>query len=310
MKKILPLVLVFCMLLSMSGCTKTRITESLDDYLQPAVPMIETEFLLFPVRSALEECTVNKYRSESVSTLLFDDVYILLSCTYTRQQYDDEIARFEGIGAYYREDLFRFPAYVAAFLGKSYEYALLDEEKLTVTYIAAYTTDFYTETDKMMKSFPAQFAPLKTDGVELRIYDYGITKGEITVGGSRYSFFQHADDWTLKGVPASTASRKQLTAVLEPCNISISDCGEISSALAAAYYGANALQQRTPNWTAADSIGVVYNEKAEVWIVHGQFQDRSDPGEAWAVVLDAASGQVLGFAALSTTEGEPSFESA
>lgn len=305
MKKLVAFVLLICITFSLSGCVRTRITESLEDYLQPNVPMIETEFLLFPVRAALDACTVNQYRSESVTTLLFDDIYILLSCTYTQQQYDEEIARIEGIGAHYREDLFRYPAYVAVFDGKSYEYVLLDEEKLTLIYIAAYTTDFYTELDdKMMKSFPTQFAPLETDGIDIRIYDYDVARGEITIGGECYSFLEHfpSDTWELNGVSAKTASRKQITAKLEPCELSTPDYGEIISARAAAYYGASALQQRTSNWTSSDSMGVVYNETADVWIVHGQFKDRNEPGQAWAVVLDAPTGQILGFAELNPRE--------
>ena len=240
MKKLIAVLLLACILVSLSGCTKTQRTESLDDYLQPQVPMIWTEFLLFPVRAALDECTVNQYCSESVSTLLFDDAYILLSCTYTQQQYDEEIARFEGVGAHYREDLFKSPAYVAVFDAKSYEYALLDAEKLTVTYIAAYTTDFGSNgTYQMLKNFPAQFAPVKFPGTDIHIYDYHLAEGKIRIaGGQHYTFFEHNSDtnWDLNGVPAKTASLKQITGQLEPCSISLPDYGEIGSAIAAAYY--------------------------------------------------------------------------
>lgn len=300
MKKLIAFALLICITLSLSGCVNTSRTTSLDDYLQPAVPMIWTEFLLFPVRADLEKCTVNQYCSESVSTLLFDDAYILLSCTYTRQQYEEEITRFEGIGAHYREDLFRFPGYVAVFDPHSYEYALLDEEHLTITYIAAYTVDFSTEsTNQMLKNFPAQFAPVKTDGVDIHIYDYGKLEGEIRLrNGERYTFFVN-DKFMLNGIPAKTASFNGIVGQLEPCELSIPDYGQIGAAIAAAYYGADALQKRTANWTSGPGIGVVYNETADVWIVHGQHETREDPGEAWAVALKGDTGKVLGFCSLS-----------
>lgn len=296
MKKLIAVILLLCLLVTLSGCVKNHRTTSLDDYLQPAVPMIWTEFLLFPVRADLEKCTVNQYCAESASTLLFDDAYILLSCTYTQQQFEDEIARFEGVGAHYREDLFCFPGYVAVFDHDSYEYALLDEERLTITYIAAYTVDFSTEsTNQMLKNFPAEFAPVKTDGVDIHIYDYDRAEGEIRLrNGERYTFFQN-DKFMLNGIPAKTASYNGIIGQLEPCEQSIPDYGEIGAAIAAAYYGADALQKRTVNWTSGPGIGVVYNETADVWIVHGQFKDREDPGEAWAVALKGDTGKVLGF---------------
>ena len=303
MKKLVAFVLLVCITFSLWGCSRTQCTESLEDYLQPSVPMIFAEFLLFPVRAELAKCTVNQYRSESVSTLLFDDIYILLSCTYTQSQYDGEIARFEGVGAHYREDLFRCPAYVAVFSPRSYEYVLMDEETLTITYIAAHTTDFDSENpEKTLKNFPTEFAPVKTSDVDIYIYDYDRAEGEIRLNDRKcYSFSEQSplDKCELNGVPAKTASLSQITSKLEPCELDIPDCGQISAAIEAAYYGASALSRRTPNWTSHESIHVVHNETANVWIVHGLFKDRNDPGEAWAVALDAETGKVLGFAEVS-----------
>ena len=302
MKKLIAFVLLTCITLSLWGCTQIRRTESLDDYLKPDVPMSYSEFLLFPIRAALEECTVNRYRSVSMSDLLFDDNYLLLSCTYTQQQYDKEIERFEAIGAAYREDLFRYPAYVALFTTHSYEYALLDEEDLTIIYIAAHTIDFESSSsDKQHKDFPAQFAPVRIPQKSICIYDYGSAKGEIRIDGEHYTFFEHGynDNWELNGIPAQTASRKQLISQLELCDPSIPDCGEICAAIEAAYYGGNALSRQTSNWTSADTIGAAYNENADVWIVHGMLPDGNDPAEAWAVVLDAETGKVLGFTELN-----------
>ena len=305
MKKLIAFALLICITLSLSGCTQVRRTESLDDYLKPDVPMPYSEFLLFPIRAALEECTVNQYRSVSVSDLMFDDNYLLLSCAYTQQQYDEEIARFEAIGAQYRDDLFRYPAYVTLFMTHSYEYALLDEEKQTITYIAAHTIDFESgQSEKVHKDFPAQFAPVNIPQETFCIYDYGSAKGEIRIGGKLYTFFEHGynDNWMLNGIPAQTASYKGIIGQLEPCELSISDYGEISCAREAAYYGADALQKRTANWTSGPGIGVAYNETADVWIVHGQHENREDPGEAWAVALKGDTGKVLGFSPLLPAE--------
>ena len=302
MKKLIGFALVICLLSTLSGCWYTRRTESLDDYLQPKAPMSHEDFILFPLRSALDECTVNLYRCVSISDLLFDDSYILLSCTYTREQYEEEVARLEGIGAEYREDLFRYPAYIAVFYTHTYEYALLDDKNLSIHYVAADTIDFERDDNsKVQTDFPQSLAPIRFEGVDICIYDYGITEGDLQfTDGKSYHYFMHSpqDGFNFKGIEAHTASLEQIMIRLDTENINIPDYGSIYSARAAAYYGATALAQWTPHWNSSDRIGIVYNETAGYWLVHGLFQDRNDPGEAWAVVLDAETGKVLGFSEL------------
>lgn len=305
MKRWISLLLLFCILVTLSGCGLTRRTESLDEYLKPQVPMSHTEFLLFPVRAALKDCTVNRYRSVSVSTLMFDDNYLLLSCTYTQQQYEEELSRLENIGAEYREDLFRSPAYVTVFYTHNYEYALLDGENLTITYIAAHTVDFENDVNEdQLKDFPPQFAPIKFDGVDICIYTYEEERPIKLRNGEVYEYFkhEHGTNVTLGGVSAENASRAQITAQLEPCEPPMADYGEIRSAEIAAYYGATALDGHIKNWTMVNMVGVVHNPRANLWIVHGMFKDRNTPGEAWSVVLEAETGKVLGFTSLLPSE--------
>lgn len=172
MKKLLSL-LAACLLIILSGCAKTQTTASLNDYLEPNVPMSYTEFWLFPTKESLVQCTVNQYRSDSASTLLFDDVYLLLSCTYSQEQYDRELSRLEDIGAVYRDDLFQYPAYVMIFYYGHYEYALLDTENNTVIYIAAQTTDFEGQSpDKALTDFPSKYYPVKLPQEDICVYQY------------------------------------------------------------------------------------------------------------------------------------------
>ena len=133
--------------------------------------------------------------------------------------------------------------------------------------------------------------------------DCDVEEGDIQVNGESYHYFVHSpqDGYDFLGAQAHTASFEQITNRLDTDHIQIPDCGAISSARAAAYYGAIALQWRTPNWNSSDMIGLVYNETANLWLVHGLFQDRNDPGEAWTVALDAETGKVLGFAPVQDT---------
>ena len=119
--------------------------------------------------------------------------------------------------------------------------------------------------------------------------------------GESYTYFQHESpsNYQLKGIVAETATLEQILHRLEPCEAADDTPREIWTAREAAYYGATALDTHFGHWTEADMVGVLYNPLADLWIVHGMFKDRTDPGQARAVALDAATGKVLGFAALS-----------
>lgn len=269
------------------------------------MPVSYPEFHLFPVQSALDECTVNLYRNVSVSTLMFDDSYLLLSCTYTPRQYEEELSRLENLGAEYREDLFHFPAYVTVFYTHTYEYALLNPEQLTVTYVYAQTIDFENNVNEdQLKDFPSQFAPVKFQDVNICVYNYDEERPIKLQNGEVYEYFrhEHGTNLDLRDVEVENASRSQILALLKPCEPPVADYGQIKTAEMAAYYGASALDSHFATWTMVNTVGVVHNPRADLWIVHGMLQDRNNPGTAYAVALDAQTGKVLGFASLTADD--------
>jgi hypothetical protein len=166
MKKAVFFCVAIVLLFTLSACQKTRRTDTLDQYLKAEVPLIYSEFLSFPMKDFLEDCTVNEYTCVSKSTLLFDDVYFLLSCTYTSQQYEEEIQRLASIGAEYRDDLFGHPAYVMLLYADYYEYAIVDEQNKTIVYIHAETADW-----TVFDGFPKEYLPNNTD-CEICKYSY------------------------------------------------------------------------------------------------------------------------------------------
>lgn len=168
MKKLLSLGLaVLCLLACLTACTQTSTSNSLDEYMNANVPVIHSEFDIFPARNALDLCVVNNYRYVSKSTLFFDDLYFLLSCTYTPEQYETELLRLQQTGAEYENTLFSLPAYVMLFSGKCYEYALLDEEHHTVIYVYAQTGGW-----EYLDDFPAEYLPKNATGTDICKYSY------------------------------------------------------------------------------------------------------------------------------------------
>lgn len=118
--------------------------------------------------------------------------------------------------------------------------------------------------------------------------------------GKIFTYFQHESpsNWQLKDIKAETATLDQIMFRLEPYEASDTTDREIRTAKEAAYYGATALNRHFSHWTEVDMVGVLYNPLADLWFVHGMLKDRNDPGEARLVVLDAATGKVLGFTEL------------
>ena len=117
--------------------------------------------------------------------------------------------------------------------------------------------------------------------------------------GEVYEYFQH-DSYAggdFHGLRFDSATRAQIMIFLDPLEEADSN-HPIKTAKDAAYYGASALDSHIRNWTMVDTVGVVHNPEANLWLVHGMFYDRNTPGEAWAVVLDAETGKVLGFSEL------------
>lgn len=172
MKRIYIPIVLFCILLCVSACASTSQSSSLDEYLETDIPLLYSEFALFPQKESLELCRVNQYQSTSVSHLLFDDVYFLLNCTYTPQQFEQEILRFEQAGAEYHDDLFNYPAYVMVFYSPYYEYALLDAENCTIIYVSANASDFAPDSPlDILKDFPQQYLPVNIPEIEICKYD-------------------------------------------------------------------------------------------------------------------------------------------
>ena len=131
------------------------------------------------------------------------------------------------------------------------------------------------------------------------------TDGTVQLSnGETYGYFQHESpcNCDLHGLRFETATLGQIMVYLEPCEDATDSNHRISTARDAAYYGATALDGHIKNWTMVNTVGVGYNPTANLWLVHGQFYDRNTPGEAWAVVLEAETGKVLGFTSLLPSE--------
>jgi len=131
------------------------------------------------------------------------------------------------------------------------------------------------------------------------------TDGTVQLSnGETYGYFQHESpsNYDLRGLRFETATLEQIMIRLEPYETATDGNRQISTAKDAAYYGASALDGHIKNWNMVNTVGVLHNPTANLWLVHGQFQDRNTPGEAWAVVLDAETGQILGFTELTTAE--------
>lgn len=159
------LCIVLCFMLGLSACSGTTYTESILDYLVTDVPLSYPEHILFPQREAIFDENIIVYQAESKSTFMYDDVYFLLTCTYSDNVYADEVVRFEECGAEYNEDLFDFPAYVMLFSGDNYEYALLDNQNNIITYVSAQTANW-----RFLKSFPKQYLPAVKERINICHY--------------------------------------------------------------------------------------------------------------------------------------------
>ena len=162
----MALCLLFCFIMTLISCAHKTINK-LEDYLHTNVPLTYSEHRLFPDKLDLSEESVNYYKSESKSSFLFDDIYFLLSCTYSQEEYLNEINRLANTGAEFQENLFAFPSYVIVFYNNYYEYALLDFEKKSVIYIHAETADWET-----FDAFPDEYRPINTPPADICHYTH------------------------------------------------------------------------------------------------------------------------------------------
>ena len=115
--------------------------------------------------------------------------------------------------------------------------------------------------------------------------------------GTVFRYFEYAaDDPSVEmgGVAIRTASRERLIAAFGAADPEISGAEDaVSTAEQAARLGAAAMGKHLENWTYDGHMGVMRNEAADVWVVHGQLRDQSSSGRIGVAVMDAASGKVI-----------------
>lgn len=161
------LCLVLCILITFTTCQRTIVSDEIEEYLISNVPLIYPDLLTFPAEETLTSCVINNYTHKSKSTLFYDDVYFYLCCTYTTQQYEEEVSRLKHIGAEYSENVFNYPAYIMLLYDKFYEYAILDDNNQTIVYIHAEVADW-----KNFSNFPSEYLPSKNINIEVCKYTY------------------------------------------------------------------------------------------------------------------------------------------
>ena len=179
MKKAILLLYALCIVVNLTGCSSlslapfalhltTKVYDSIDDYPEQPVPLLYDDLLVFPDKKLFSECTVNQYRSVVKSALLLDEVYILLDCTYSAEQYQQEIQRLIEINAVYRKDIFEHPAYIMVLLDSGfYEYAIVDEENRQIAYVYAEVALW-----SRFEDFPGEYLPGDITGIDIDQYVY------------------------------------------------------------------------------------------------------------------------------------------
>ena len=163
-KQFVCLIVCAIVMSTMSGCLRVKRTEDLSDYLHTKVPL-HYDHVLFPDKDQIPTNGVKLYRSESISSLMFDDIYFLLSCSYTDDAYASELERIKSCGAEYQQDLFARPAYVMVFSGNCFEYVLQHTEDNTLIYVYAQTADW-----NIFDNFPKEYRPLVKETVYIDGY--------------------------------------------------------------------------------------------------------------------------------------------
>ena len=166
--RFLFIIVLIVLLGLLPACVSTRTYESTDDYLRTDVPVTYSEHAIFPDKEMLADTKVELYRSESQSTLLFDDIYFLLKCTYSQESFQQEIKRIEELGAEYEETHFLYPAYVMLFhFDRYYEYALVDIESCSIVYVSAEVSNWKTFSD-----IPSEYLPVTQEDLDVCVYEY------------------------------------------------------------------------------------------------------------------------------------------
>ena len=149
----------------LSGCSVKKLADFRENYLQAYASVVFPDYALFPQKEALSDTVVNDYQSVTISTLFFDDVYFLLSCTYSDSEFNQEVDRLQTTGAEYRKDLFRYPAYVMLYSGIYYEYALVEEQTNAIVYV--YVQGSFV----LLEDFPVEYRPHNAKNVDICHYE-------------------------------------------------------------------------------------------------------------------------------------------
>ena len=68
----------------------------------------------------------------------------------------------------------------------------------------------------------------------------------------------------------------------------------ISSSEQAVGHGISILNKTFEDWTYTNNVGVGFNERANIWFVHGKKKDRESSNKSGLIIFDAATGEVLG----------------
>lgn len=97
---------------------------------------------IFPSDQLIARAVDTDYHHLYRYSLLDDELFTRLSCTYSAADYAAEVERFEAMGATYEEDLFSLPAYVWMLHDPdNSEYVLLEQGTRTIHYIACQFDD-------------------------------------------------------------------------------------------------------------------------------------------------------------------------
>lgn len=130
-------------------------TEDIADYSQREANSLYFDLLLFPETVSDENAEYDYYYQD----FLFDpSARIYLKCTYTEEAYAAEMERMEP---YYVEDSEHFdrPVFIQVYdKNCCYEYAVPDEENLTITYVyLQFISDSELRLDSSEKPLDYQF---------------------------------------------------------------------------------------------------------------------------------------------------------
>lgn len=149
MRKIGILLSIFVLMISLFGCQTKVKTNNISDYgmFRSYTANTSLGYKVFPTDLS-DVDTVNDYYFLFKPVLWVNpDIQVFLSCTYSKENFENEIIRLSELTAVidgyntksikYSESIFMIPAYYTVFaMYNSFEYALLDFETNTIIYVS------------------------------------------------------------------------------------------------------------------------------------------------------------------------------